>query len=157
VGLVVQKYGGSSVADAERIKRVAERIVATRRLGHEVVVVVSAMGDTTDELLELAKQPGGDHHLRLWATLGGVAAKARVYRESVRAGLADLLTAIADGGQPLVSPADGWRSLAVALAAQDAADTGASARPEALPPDLAAAAGSAGRDREAWPIVSGSA
>jgi aspartate kinase len=55
VGLVVQKYGGSSVADAERIKRVAERIVATRRLGHEVVVVVSAMGDTTDELLELAK------------------------------------------------------------------------------------------------------
>jgi aspartate kinase len=56
VGLVVQKYGGSSVADAERIKRVAERIVATRRLGHEVVVVVSAMGDTTDELLDLAQQ-----------------------------------------------------------------------------------------------------
>ncbi|MEN3361150.1 MAG: aspartate kinase [Mycobacteriales bacterium] len=55
MGLVVQKYGGSSVADAERIKRVAERIVATRRLGHEVVVVVSAMGDTTDELLDLAK------------------------------------------------------------------------------------------------------
>jgi aspartate kinase len=55
VGLVVQKYGGSSVADAERIKRVAERIVATRRLGHEVVVVVSAMGDTTDELMDLAK------------------------------------------------------------------------------------------------------
>jgi len=56
VGLVVQKYGGSSVGDAERIRRVAERIVATRRLGNEVVVVVSAMGDTTDELLELAKQ-----------------------------------------------------------------------------------------------------
>jgi aspartate kinase len=56
VGLVVQKYGGSSVGDAERIKRVAERIVATRRLDNEVVVVVSAMGDTTDELLELAKQ-----------------------------------------------------------------------------------------------------
>jgi aspartate kinase len=56
VGLVVQKYGGSSVGDAERIKRVAERIVATRRLGNEVVVVVSAMGDTTDELLDLAKQ-----------------------------------------------------------------------------------------------------
>jgi len=96
------------------------------------------------ELLELARQPGGDHHLRLWATLGGVAAKARVYRESVRAGLADLLTAIADGGQPLVSPADGWHSLAVALAAQDAADRGASARPEALPPDLAAEAGVGG-------------
>ena len=56
MGLVVQKYGGSSVGDAERIRRVAERIVATRRLGNEVVVVVSAMGDTTDELLELAKQ-----------------------------------------------------------------------------------------------------
>jgi aspartate kinase len=54
VGLVVQKYGGSSVADAERIKRVAERIVATRKAGHEVVVVVSAMGDTTDELMDLA-------------------------------------------------------------------------------------------------------
>jgi aspartate kinase len=56
VGLVVQKYGGSSVGDAVRIRRVAERIVATRRLGNEVVVVVSAMGDTTDELLDLAKQ-----------------------------------------------------------------------------------------------------
>ncbi|MCU1679038.1 MAG: aspartate kinase [Frankiales bacterium] len=56
MGLVVQKYGGSSVADAERIKRVAERIVATKKAGNEVVVVVSAMGDTTDELLELANQ-----------------------------------------------------------------------------------------------------
>ncbi|HEY0165769.1 MAG TPA: aspartate kinase [Jatrophihabitans sp.] len=56
MGLVVQKYGGSSVADAERIKRVAERIVATRREGHDVVVVVSAMGDTTDELIALAEQ-----------------------------------------------------------------------------------------------------
>jgi aspartate kinase len=56
VTLVVQKYGGSSVANAERIKRVAERIVATRKTGAEVVVVVSAMGDTTDELLDLAHQ-----------------------------------------------------------------------------------------------------
>jgi aspartate kinase len=56
VGLVVQKYGGSSVSDAERIKRVAERIVATKKEGHDVCVVVSAMGDTTDELLELAQQ-----------------------------------------------------------------------------------------------------
>jgi aspartate kinase len=56
VALVVQKYGGSSVADAERIKRVAERIVDTRRTGNHVVVVVSAMGDTTDELIELAEQ-----------------------------------------------------------------------------------------------------
>ena len=61
--LVVQKYGGSSVADAERIKRVAERVVEARRAGNEVVVVVSAMGDTTDELIDLAHQvaplPGG--------------------------------------------------------------------------------------------------
>jgi aspartate kinase len=56
VSLVVQKYGGSSVADAERIKRVAERIVATKKQGHDVVVAVSAMGDTTDELIDLAQQ-----------------------------------------------------------------------------------------------------
>src|SRR3546814_3679359 len=56
VALIVQKYGGSSVADAESIKRVAKRIVDTRRAGHEVVVAVSAMGDTTDELLELANE-----------------------------------------------------------------------------------------------------
>jgi aspartate kinase len=56
VGLVVQKYGGSSVADAASIKRVARRIVATREDGHDVVVVVSAMGDTTDELIDLAEQ-----------------------------------------------------------------------------------------------------
>ncbi len=56
MGLVVQKYGGSSVADAERIKRVAERIVNTKKSGNDVVVVVSAMGDTTDELIDLAKQ-----------------------------------------------------------------------------------------------------
>ena len=51
---VVQKYGGSSVADAEAIKRVAKRVVATKRRGHDVVVVISAMGDTTDELMDLA-------------------------------------------------------------------------------------------------------
>src|SRR3954463_16555966 len=56
VGLVVQKYGGSSVADAACIKRVAQRIAETRRAGNDVVVVVSAMGDTTDELLDLAEQ-----------------------------------------------------------------------------------------------------
>jgi aspartate kinase len=56
VGIVVQKYGGSSVADASGVKRVAQRIVATKRAGHDVVVVVSAMGDTTDELLDLANQ-----------------------------------------------------------------------------------------------------
>jgi aspartate kinase len=56
VALVVQKYGGSSVQDADRIRKVAERIVRTRKEGHDVVVVVSAMGDTTDELLDLAEQ-----------------------------------------------------------------------------------------------------
>jgi aspartate kinase len=56
VALVVQKYGGSSVADADGIKRVAQRIVVTRKAGHAVVVVVSAMGDSTDELHNLARQ-----------------------------------------------------------------------------------------------------
>ena len=56
MGLIVQKYGGSSVADAEGMKRVANRIVAAKRNGNQVVVVVSAMGDTTDELIDLAKQ-----------------------------------------------------------------------------------------------------
>lgn len=56
MALVVQKYGGSSVADAEGIKRVAKRIAATKQAGNQVVVVVSAMGDTTDELIELANE-----------------------------------------------------------------------------------------------------
>ena len=56
VGLVVQKYGGSSVADADSVKRVARRIVETKRAGDDVVVIVSAMGDTTDELIDLAEQ-----------------------------------------------------------------------------------------------------
>ncbi len=56
MALVVQKYGGSSVSDAHSIKRVAKRIAEARRAGNDVVVVVSAMGDTTDELLDLAAQ-----------------------------------------------------------------------------------------------------
>ncbi|AWB81065.1 aspartate kinase [Corynebacterium yudongzhengii] len=56
MALVVQKYGGSSLESAERIRAVAERIVATKKAGNEVVVVCSAMGDTTDELLDLAEQ-----------------------------------------------------------------------------------------------------
>src|SRR5213595_3947096 len=56
MSIVVQKYGGSSVSDVTRIRKVAERVMRTRREGHDVVVVVSAMGDTTDELLALAKQ-----------------------------------------------------------------------------------------------------
>ncbi|OUE27316.1 aspartate kinase [Clavibacter michiganensis] len=56
MSLIVQKFGGSSVADAESIKRVAKRIVATRKAGNDVVVAVSAMGDSTDELLDLAHE-----------------------------------------------------------------------------------------------------
>ena len=56
MSIVVQKYGGSSVADVAKIRQVAERVMRTKRAGHDVVVVVSAMGHTTDELLALAKQ-----------------------------------------------------------------------------------------------------
>src|SRR6266542_6764025 len=56
MSIVVQKYGGSSVAYVARLRQVAERVVNTRGAGHDVVVVVSAMGDTTDELLALARQ-----------------------------------------------------------------------------------------------------
>src|SRR2546425_1786055 len=56
MAIVVQKYGGSSVADVQKLKQVAERVVRTRKRGHDVVVVVSAMGDTTDDLLAMAKQ-----------------------------------------------------------------------------------------------------
>jgi aspartate kinase len=60
MAVVVQKYGGSSVADVEKIGAVAERVVAAKRAGHDVVVVVSAMGKTTDELLSLAKRVAED-------------------------------------------------------------------------------------------------
>ncbi|MCB1277482.1 aspartate kinase [Prosthecobacter sp.] len=56
MAIVVQKYGGSSVADADKIRAVARRVIRTRDLGHQVVVVVSAMGDTTDDLLQTAKK-----------------------------------------------------------------------------------------------------
>src|SRR3984957_3368214 len=56
MGLIVQKFGGSSVADAPRIHRAAARAIATKQRGNQVVVVVSAMGDTTDDLIQLAKQ-----------------------------------------------------------------------------------------------------
>ena len=56
MGIVVQKYGGSSVADVQKLQQVAQRIMRTREQGHDVVVVVSAMGDTTDDLLAIAKQ-----------------------------------------------------------------------------------------------------
>jgi aspartate kinase len=64
VSLIVQKFGGSSVADANSLKRVAARIVATKKAGHDVVVAVSAMGDTTDELIDLAHQVSESPHGR---------------------------------------------------------------------------------------------
>ncbi|WP_206447416.1 aspartate kinase [Agrococcus sp. KRD186] len=75
MSLIVQKYGGSSVGDAEGIKRVAKRVVESRRRGDDVVVVVSAMGDTTDELLDLAHQvvpslPTGGRELDMLLTAG---------------------------------------------------------------------------------------
>jgi predicted dehydrogenase len=84
--------------------------------------------------LELASraQPGR-WDLRLRATLGGQAAKSRVYRESVRAGLADLVSSATTGTTPAVSPADAWSSLAAALAATEAATTGTAVRPAPLP------------------------
>ena len=57
--VLVQKYGGSSVADVEKIGKVADRVVAAKRAGHAVVVVVSAMGKTTDSLIGLARQAAG--------------------------------------------------------------------------------------------------
>ena len=56
MAVLVQKYGGSSVADVQKIQKVAEKVLAAKASGRDVVVVVSAMGDTTDELLSLAKQ-----------------------------------------------------------------------------------------------------
>ncbi|MDF2741646.1 MAG: hypothetical protein K0S88_3016, partial [Actinomycetia bacterium] len=84
--------------------------------------------------LELASrsQPGR-WDLRLRATLGGQAASPRAARESVRAGLADLVTAVAGDTLPSIPPADAWSSLATALAAQESAATGAATRPATLP------------------------
>ncbi|MBT5575659.1 MAG: aspartate kinase [Microbacteriaceae bacterium] len=64
MSLIVQKYGGSSVADAASIKRVAARIAQTKDAGYDVVVTVSAMGDTTDDLIDLAQQVSGQPHAR---------------------------------------------------------------------------------------------
>ena len=56
MALIVQKYGGSSVADAEKVKSVARRVISAKEKGNQAVVVVSAMGNTTDELIKLAGQ-----------------------------------------------------------------------------------------------------
>ena len=64
MSLIVQKYGGSSVADADSVKRVASKIAKAKEAGNDVVVTVSAMGDTTDDLIDLAQQVSGHPHAR---------------------------------------------------------------------------------------------
>ncbi len=94
MGIVVQKYGGSSVATPEQIRRVAQRVVETRRLGYEVVVVVSAMGNTTNELLALAAKVSANperRELDMLLTVGE------------RISMALLSMAIHDLGYPAVS------------------------------------------------------
>jgi aspartate kinase len=94
VSLVVQKYGGTSVADPTRIKAVAEHIVATRRSGHDVVVVVSAMGKTTDDLERLAHEVSAAPSMRELDML---------LTAGERISIALLCMAIIDLGEPAVS------------------------------------------------------
>jgi len=94
MSIIVQKYGGSSVATPEKLKQVAARIVATRRLGHRVVVVVSAMGNTTNELLTLARSVSPNPHRRELDML---------ITTGERISMALLSMAIQDQGYPAVS------------------------------------------------------
>jgi aspartate kinase len=94
VGLVVQKFGGTSVADPDRIRAVADHIVRTRRAGHDVVVAVSAMGKTTDDLIRLAHDVSttpADREMDMLLTAGE------------RISMALLCMAIIDRGEPAVS------------------------------------------------------
>ena len=94
MALYVQKFGGSSVADPERIRAVAERVVATRRAGNDVVVVVSAMGKTTDDLVRLAHEVSSmpaDREMDMLLTAGE------------RISIALLCMAIIEAGEPAVS------------------------------------------------------
>jgi aspartate kinase len=94
VSLLVQKFGGTSVADPDRIKAVAERIVRSRREGHDVVVVVSAMGKTTDDLERLANEVSGDPSAREMDML---------LTSGERISIALLCMAIIDQGEPAMS------------------------------------------------------
>ncbi len=94
MALFVQKFGGSSVADPERIRAVADRVVATRRAGNDVVVVVSAMGKTTDDLVRLAHEVSSmpaDREMDMLLTAGE------------RISIALLCMAIIEAGEPAVS------------------------------------------------------
>jgi aspartate kinase len=94
VSLLVQKFGGTSVADPDRIKAVAERIVRSRREGHDVVVVVSAMGKTTDDLERLAGEVSSDPTAREMDML---------LTSGERISIALLCMAIIDQGEPAMS------------------------------------------------------
>jgi predicted dehydrogenase len=105
-----------------------------RGSGHEQIAI---------EVVQVYGEPqpwrgGGErrpvsHRLRLWATLGAEAAKEHVYRESVRAGLADLVDAVRTDREPLVAARDAWESLAIAIAARQAAESGRRVAPAAFP------------------------
>jgi len=94
VSLLVQKFGGTSVADPDRIRAVAEHVVRTRRAGHDVVVVVSAMGKTTDDLERLAHEVSTDPSAREMDML---------LTSGERISIALLCMAIIDLGEPAVS------------------------------------------------------
>lgn len=66
MGLIVQKFGGTSVGSTEKIRNAAERVIAEREAGHDVVVVVSAMGKSTDVLVDLAKELTDDPSKERW-------------------------------------------------------------------------------------------
>ncbi|MCH1404399.1 MAG: aspartate kinase, partial [Candidatus Nanopelagicales bacterium] len=129
MSLIVQKYGGSSVTDATSVKRVARRIVDTKKSGDEVVVVVSAMGDTTDELLDLANEvsplpPGRELDMLLTAgerismavlamAIHDLGAEARSYTGSQ----AGLITDSAHGAARIIDVSPGRISEALAMGA----------------------------------------
>ena len=94
MALVVQKFGGTSLADAERIQHVAERVIESHRAGHQVVVVVSAMGKTTDDLMRLAADVSDQPHPREMDML---------LTAGERVSMALVAMAIEDAGMPAVS------------------------------------------------------
>ena len=82
MALIVQKYGGSSVANAEKILRVAQRVIKTKKAGNKVVVVVSAMGDMTDDLITLADQINKDPRYMDYGTYAKQRGKIRMNEEN---------------------------------------------------------------------------
>ena len=116
MSLIVQKFGGSSVADADRIANVARRIVATRDAGNEVVAVVSAMGDTTDELIALAQRISTNPPPREYDML--VTAGERISGNGVRHSMHQADDGLGDevAGRGLAGEEDGARRARLARA-----------------------------------------